>query len=159
MKKPTGSTQSPTYDVGYGRPPKATQFQKGQSGNPRGRKKADENLVMVFKRMASRLVKVSINGVTQTMPMAQAVIMQNIKAALNQDQIAMGNIFRLAEANGEFLDWTNPEFVGKPIIVPERFESTEEMIAWTGINTFDTSTGQTITAEEVLNSLPDKTST
>lgn len=159
MKKLTRSTRSPTYNVGYGRPPKATQFKKGQSGNPRGRKKSDENLVMVFKRLASRLVKVSVNGETQTMPMAQAVIVQNMKAALNQDQVAMGNIWRLAEATGEFLDWNNPELVGKPIIVPQRFESTEEMIAWEGINTYHTSSGRTETAEEVLSSLPDKTST
>lgn len=33
------ATESETQDevVGYGRPPLATQFQKGQSGNPRGR--------------------------------------------------------------------------------------------------------------------------
>lgn len=30
--------------VGYGKPPKHTQFQKGQSGNPKGRKKGTKNL-------------------------------------------------------------------------------------------------------------------
>lgn len=132
MKKQMRSTPSPTYKVGYGKPPKATRFKKGQSGNPRGRKKSDENLVIVFKRLASRLVKVSINGVTKTMPMAQAIVLQNMKAALNQDQIAMGNILRLAEAGGEFMDWTNPELVGKPIFMPEKM-SIEEMIAFEGV--------------------------
>jgi hypothetical protein len=27
------------YDIGYGKPPKASQWQKGQSGNPKGRPK------------------------------------------------------------------------------------------------------------------------
>ncbi|MGY4171678.1 hypothetical protein ACVIHH_003717 [Bradyrhizobium sp. USDA 4518] len=34
--KQTRSTPSPDYGVGYGRPPKASRFRKGQSGNPRG---------------------------------------------------------------------------------------------------------------------------
>ena len=28
-----------SYEVGYGKPPKHTQFKKGQSGNPKGRPK------------------------------------------------------------------------------------------------------------------------
>lgn len=32
------------YEVGYGRPPVATRFKPGQSGNPKGRPKASKNL-------------------------------------------------------------------------------------------------------------------
>ena len=32
------------YAVGYGKPPKATQFKKGQSGNPKGRAKRHQQL-------------------------------------------------------------------------------------------------------------------
>ena len=31
------------YDVGYGKPPRSSQFQKGKSGNPSGKRKPGEN--------------------------------------------------------------------------------------------------------------------
>jgi hypothetical protein len=41
-----GPSEAPTseYEVGYGKPPKSTRFQPGQSGNPRGRPKGTKNL-------------------------------------------------------------------------------------------------------------------
>ena len=35
---------TPDYEVGYGKPPRSTRFQPGQSGNPRGRPKGSRNL-------------------------------------------------------------------------------------------------------------------
>jgi hypothetical protein len=38
----------PCYDVGYGKPPPHTRFQKGQSGNPKGRSKGTKNFAAIF---------------------------------------------------------------------------------------------------------------
>ncbi len=37
-----------TYEVGYAKPPAATRFQPGQSGNPRGRPKGSRNKAVPF---------------------------------------------------------------------------------------------------------------
>jgi hypothetical protein len=43
-KKGTDPGADRSYEVGYGKPPKHTRFQPGQSGNPRGRPKGTKNL-------------------------------------------------------------------------------------------------------------------
>ena len=42
-----------TYKVGYGKPPKQTQFKKGVSGNPSGRPKGSLNMATVLQRTLS----------------------------------------------------------------------------------------------------------
>ena len=42
--EPTDKESDGGYEVGYGKPPKHTQFEPGQSGNPRGRPKGTKNL-------------------------------------------------------------------------------------------------------------------
>jgi hypothetical protein len=53
MKKMKSATP---YDVGYGKPPKAHQFRKGQRKRG-GKKRGEENLISVFKRHVLKRVK------------------------------------------------------------------------------------------------------
>ncbi|MBK3664778.1 hypothetical protein JJE66_26570 [Bradyrhizobium diazoefficiens] len=133
MKRQTRSSQSTDYEVGYGKPPKSTRFRKGQRYNPRARKKPGENFITGFKRYVSRTVNVTLDGVKKRMTTAEVVILRNIMAALKHNPAAMGNILMLAEVCGEFEDWTNPDVVGRPIGVVEKFESTEELLAFYGV--------------------------
>jgi Family of unknown function (DUF5681) len=47
------------YEVGYGKPPKATQFQRGVSGNPKGRPKKAMDFDTEFLRESEALITIN----------------------------------------------------------------------------------------------------
>jgi uncharacterized protein DUF5681 len=69
------------YSVGYGRPPRHMQYQKGQSGNPRGRPKRVYGLnantlnAALMKALAERVMGVE-NGRPRRMTKLEALVTQ-----------------------------------------------------------------------------------
>jgi hypothetical protein len=121
-----------SYNVGYGKPPNNNQFPKGRTGNPRGRKQGEENIISAFRRHVLKRVKIKDGDQIRTITLANLVFLKNYNAALQKNPFAMGNIFRLAEASGELVDRTDAKQVGKPLLVPERIYSMEEFMAQFG---------------------------
>lgn len=117
MKKSKLSAPGSTCEVGYRKPLKANRFRKGRTGNPRGKRKGEENIVSVFKRIVLRRVKINDGEKVHTISLAEAVIRANYQAALRKNPFAMNNIFRLAEDAGEIVDFSDAKQVGKPLLV------------------------------------------
>ena len=79
------SDDSNSSGVGYGKPPRRTQFRKGQSGNPRGRRKGSKNLATVLTKTVNDMVPVTENGRRRKMSKLEAAITQLANKAASGD--------------------------------------------------------------------------
>lgn len=81
------------YEVGYGKPPKASRFQKGQSGNPHGRPKGSQNVATIVEQAMRQKVQVKENGKVCIRTKLQVAVTQMVNKA------AGGDLKALREAN------------------------------------------------------------
>ena len=70
------------YEVGYGKPPKETQFQKGVSGNPRGRPKKSLDYDQELIRESESLIAITENGRPKRISKHKVVVKQLVKQAM-----------------------------------------------------------------------------
>jgi hypothetical protein len=96
----TKKAPSPTYEVGYGKPPVHTRFRKGQSGNPSGRpkRKATERAKEIALQEAYRLVPVREGDKIVKMPAVQAVHRSQIALAAKGNGPAQRAVLRVVQA-------------------------------------------------------------
>ncbi len=69
------------YEVGYGRPPKHSRFQKGRSGNPKGRPKKSRGFRAIVHQHLEAPVEVRINGRVTSISKREAIIAQLVNKA------------------------------------------------------------------------------
>src|SRR5215469_2581310 len=73
------------YQVGYGKPPRHTQFAKGQSGNPRGRPSGSKNLATLVREALNKMVIVTEDGGRRKISKCEAIVTQIINKAAKAD--------------------------------------------------------------------------
>jgi hypothetical protein len=102
---PTGD-----YPVGYGRPPSATQFQPGQSGNPAGRPRGRPSLDELFLEEAARVVKVKVGDKIEHIDRDRALLRKLFDMALlGKVQAIQLVIARLAQAQAALIAKADPQ--------------------------------------------------
>jgi uncharacterized protein DUF5681 len=84
-----------SYGVGYCRPPRHTQFIKGQSGNPKGRPKGSQNVSTILRRAARRRVKITCNGLSRFVTTLEAAVIQLLNQAAAGDPRAIRELLYL----------------------------------------------------------------
>lgn len=85
MRKMSSPTQSKSYTVGYGKPPRGTRWKPGQSGNPRGRPKGSTSLPSIFHKIMKQRVKIQERGRSIWISMWEAVARRLRQKALEGD--------------------------------------------------------------------------
>ncbi len=73
------------YKVGYSKPPKAKQFKKGRSGNPKGRPKGSLNLATDLTAELSEQISVREDGRSRRVSKQRALIKSLLAKALQGD--------------------------------------------------------------------------
>jgi uncharacterized protein DUF5681 len=77
------------YAVGYGKPPAATRFQKGQSGNPTGRCRGSKDLSTILDEELEQRVVIRENGKQKTITKRRASMKQIASKAALGDHRAL----------------------------------------------------------------------
>ena len=81
--------------VGYKRPPRHSRFQKGRSGNPRGRPKGS-GVRSAVEKLLSQTVMATVDGRRRKVPLTEALVLQLAQRALAGDIAASREILKIA---------------------------------------------------------------
>lgn len=89
------SDDTPEYEVGYKKPPIATRFQRGKSGNPKGRIKRVRNLKADLTDELAEMVTLKEKGRTIRISKQRALTKALVVRGLKGDSRATAKIFDL----------------------------------------------------------------
>jgi hypothetical protein len=86
--------------VGYAKPPRAKQFKKGQSGNPKGRPKGS-GIRDAVDKVLQRTVLITVDGKQRRVPVTEAMMMQLTQRGLSGDPTASRDFMKIADQSAQ----------------------------------------------------------
>jgi len=114
------------YEIGYGKPPKASQFPTGKSGNPKGRPKGTKSAESIAKDLFFKPVTVTQNGKPTKMPVIAALLARLLATAMKGDHKAI----KLAwDLYAKYAGSTNPSSMADLMAGHSVFDLTADDVA------------------------------
>jgi type II secretory pathway predicted ATPase ExeA len=111
-----------SYDVGYRKPPKPTQFKKGRSGNPTGRRKGTLNLATDLADELSERITVREDGKPRRISKQRALVKSLLAKALQGDIRAATALLALSvRETGEALERPDDKIGEGELLLVERY--------------------------------------
>jgi Family of unknown function (DUF5681) len=95
------SPKASDYVVGYRRPPKATQFMAGKSGNPKGRPKGSRSVGAVLQDIIRQKIAVTDYGKTRRIPALEVMLRRLVNDAMRSDPRAVKLLLSLVDRYAE----------------------------------------------------------
>ena len=100
------SRSTKDYEIGRGRPPKATQWKKGQSANPGGLSSRSVDVAETIDKLLLTPVKVTVNGVSKRVAVLKVILEQLWNKGVEGDRRAMAVFLRWLELAPQVADRT-----------------------------------------------------
>jgi Family of unknown function (DUF5681) len=125
-------------DIGPGRPPTATRFRKGQSGNPKGRPKAGSRVSpSAFDVVIDLMLTVTQNGKPREVTVEEALQHRTYEKAIAGSRTAQREVLKMILKREKWLAANAPSYPPLPIRSEEDPDNADEAMLLLGIAEVD----------------------